>query len=251
MRDCARCGNELEPYFDSTCEPPVAWLCQACGSVSLEADLRSLSPSARGELAALQAFISAPPRRDRGARTAVVGLDRARARAQAMLEGTREIPVDVERIAAQHGYPVRERALPGRERGTIAREGDLTVIVVNRERFGRAGAERRWVIAEELGHAVLEHSTLVASGEPGHRLAVPEPRRRAEEREAKRFAAEILMPEEKVRGRFAELAPRIYQTMGLRQRQAEVDEVVAALARMFAVTATAMRVRLEELDLIP
>jgi len=59
------------------------------------------------------------------------------------------------------------------------------------------------------------------------------------------------MPEEKVRGRFAELAPRIYQTMGLRQRQAEMDEVVAALARMFAVTATAMRVRLEELDLIP
>ena len=53
------------------------------------------------------------------------------------------------------------------------------------------------------------------------------------------------------RGRFAELAPRIYQSMGLRQRQSEVDEVIAALARMFAVTATAMRIRLEELNLIP
>src|SRR5207245_7294659 len=111
-------------------------------------------------------------------------------------------------------------------------------------------AERRWVIAEELGHAVLEHSTLVASTAPGHRLTIPEPRRRVEEREAKRFAAEVLMPEEKVRGRFAELAPRIYQTLGLRKRQAETDEVVAALARMFAVTPAAIHARLEELDLI-
>jgi Zn-dependent peptidase ImmA (M78 family) len=246
MRDCTKCGTELEPFFDSTCEPPVAWLCQACGSVFLEEELRSLSPAARSELAALQAFMTGPPRQER-----VTGLDRARARAQAMLEGAKEIPVDVERIAKQYGYPVRERALPAGERGTIARDGDQTVIVIDRDRFGRAGAERRWVIAEELGHAVLEHTTLVASNDPGRRPAVPEPRRRLEEREAKRFAAEILMPEEKVRGRFAELAPRIYQSMGLRRRQSEVDEVIAALARMFAVTATAMRVRLEELNLIP
>ena len=244
VRDCAQCGHELEPFFDSTCEPPVAWLCQACGSVSLEEDLRSLSPSARGELAALQAFVAPGPRQgwsDEG---------RARAKARAILEGIRTIPVDIERIAEQHGYPVRERPLPDGERGTIAREGDLTVIVIDRDRARRSEAERRWVIAEELGHAVLEHSTLVASSVPDRPLGIAEPRRRAEEREAKRFAAEVLMPEEKVRGRFAELAPRIHQALGLRQRQAETDEVVAALARMFAVSSLAMRIRLEELDLI-
>ena len=36
MRDCLECGHELEPFFDSTCEPPVAWLCQRCGTVRLE-----------------------------------------------------------------------------------------------------------------------------------------------------------------------------------------------------------------------
>src|SRR5205807_725403 len=174
MRDCGQCGHELEPFFDSTCEPPVAWLCQGCGSVTLEEDLRALSPSARSELATLRAFIAPVP-------------------------------------------------------------GD-----------GRAPREPQ----PALGRAGLEHSTLVASGAPGTRLTIPEPRRRVEEREARRFAAEVLMPEEKIRGRFAELAPRIDQALGLRQRQAETDEVVTALARMFAVSPTAMRTRLQELDLI-
>jgi Zn-dependent peptidase ImmA (M78 family) len=171
-------------------------------------------------------------------------------KARAILDEARAIPIDIERIAERYGYPVRERSLPSAERGTIAREGDHTLIVINRDRVGRSEAERRWVIAEELGHAILEHSTLVASSAPDRPLGIPEPRRRAEEREAKRFAAEVLMPEEKVRGRFAELAPRIHQTLGLRQRQTETDEVVAALARMFAVSPLAMRIRLEELNLI-
>ncbi len=244
MRDCVQCGHELEPFFDSTCEPPVAWLCQTCGSVALEEDLRSLSQAARRELATLQAFMTS------GAAADHSGLGRAHARARAILENAWTIPVDIERIAEQHGYPIRERPLPEGERGTIAREGDHTVIVISREVGGRSEAERRWVIAEELGHAVLEHSALVASSTPGRPPGIAEPRRRAEEREAKRFAAEVLMPEEKVRGRFAELAPRIYQALGLRQRQTETDEVVAALARMFAVSPLAMRIRLEELNLI-
>jgi len=244
MRDCVSCGTALEPFFDSTCEPPVAWLCQTCRSVTLDEDLRSLSPSARRELTALQAFMTP----ERGIDGAEAG--RARVKARAILENAPAIPVDVEQIAAEYGYAVRERPLPPEERGTIARDGDHTVIVINRDRVGRSPSERRWVIAEELGHAVLEHSTLVASSVPDRSLAIPEPRRRLEEREAKRFAAELLMPEEKVRGRFAELGPRIYHALGLRQRQAETDEVVAVLARMFAVSALAMRIRLEELGLI-
>ena len=249
MQECAQCGHELEPFFDSTCEPPVAWLCATCRRVMLEQDLRVLSPSARRELAALQAFMAPDARDERASKEGPTGLGRAHARARAILENARSVPVDIERIAAEHGYPVRERSLRPEERGTIARDGHHTVIVINRDRIGSA-AERRWVIAEELGHAVLEHSTLVASAAPERPLAVPEPRRRAEEREARRFAAEVLMPEEKVRGRFAELAPRIYRALGLRQRQAETDEVIAALAGMFAVSQLAMRIRLEELRLI-
>lgn len=245
MRDCEQCGHELEPFFDSTCEPPVAWLCQSCGIVSLDEDLRSLSPAARQELAALQAFMASGKAERRP------GTGRAEARARLILQSVRTFPVDIERIAEEQGYPVRERVLPEGTRGTIARDGDHTVIAIDRNRVGRFAAERRWVIAEELGHAILEHSTLVASSVPGGAPAIPEPRRRTEEREAKRFAAEILMPEERVRGRFTEMAPRIHQALGLRQRQVETDEVVGVLARMFAVSPLAMRIRLEELNLIP
>jgi Zn-dependent peptidase ImmA (M78 family) len=245
MRDCDQCGQELEPFFDSTCEPPVAWLCQGCGIVALEEDLRSLSPAARQELATLQAFMASgmSPKRS--------GLGRAEARARVILQSVRTFPIDIERIAEEQGYPVRERVLPEGTRGTIARDGDHTVIVIDRDRVGRSPSERRWVIAEELGHAILEHTTLVASSAPDRAPGIPEPRRRLEEREARRFAAEILMPEERVRGRFAELAPRIHRALSLRQRHTETDEVIAALARMFAVSPLAMRVRLEELNLIP
>jgi Zn-dependent peptidase ImmA (M78 family) len=245
MRDCEQCGHELEPFFDSTCEPPVAWLCQSCGVVALEEDLRSLSPAARQELSALQAFMTSGTAQQRQ------GLGRAEVRARQILLSVPTFPIDIERVAEEHGYPVRERTLPEGTRGTIARDGDHTVIVIDRDRVGRSRTERRWVIAEELGHAILEHTTLVASSAPGHAPGIPEPRRRAEEREARRFAAEVLMPEERLRGRFNELAPRIHQALGLRQRQSETDEVIAALARMFAVSALAMRVRLEELNLIP
>ncbi len=220
----------------------MAWLCQGCRSVQIDVDAHALSPEAQRHLQTLAAFMGAS-----GAGTRPEAA-RARARARALLEGVREVPVDIERIAARHGYPVRERALPPGERGTIARDGDHTVIVVRRDRL--SDAERRWVIAEELGHAALEHSTLVASSAPGALPGIVEPRRRAEEQEARAFAAEVLMPEEKVRGRFAELAPRIYQALGLRQRESETGEVIVALARMFGVTPTAMRLRLEELGLL-
>jgi len=235
---------KLEPFFDSPCEPPVAWLCQGCRTVHMDVARNTLSLEAQQELASLEAFLR------NGAVEAVPEIGRARARARAIIAGIREVPVDIERIAEACGYPVRERPLPPGERGTIARDGDYTVIVINRDRPGQSAAERRWIVAEELGHAVLAHSTLVASSAPGATPAIQERRRREAEREAKTFASEMLMPEEKVRGRFAELAPRIYRTLGLRHREAEIGEVVVTMARMFGVTPTAMRLRLEELDLI-
>jgi len=233
----------MEPFFDSTCQDPVAWLCQECRKIEMDVDVRTVSLEARRELDSLRAFMD-------DVKPAMTREARARARARAVLAGVREVPIDIQRIAEQQGYPVRERSLPVNERGTIARDGDHTVIVINRDRAGQAEAERRWVIAEELGHAMLEHSTLVASSVPGSAPAIAEPRRRTEEREAKVFAAELLMPDEKIRGRFAELAPRIYRTLGLRRREMEIDGVVASLSRMFGVTTTAMRRRLEELDLL-
>lgn len=221
----------------------------------MEVPRASLSSEARRDLLALEAFMqagvpaaSAGPAAASG-RAASSGRARGRERARAALAGARDIPVDVRKIAEQLGFPVRERALPPGERGTIGRDGDRVVIAVS-SRGGYTDAELRWVIAEELGHAALGHTALVASSAPGAAPAIAEPRRREEEREARAFAAEILMPEEKVRARFAELAPRINGTLGMRQRETEADEVARLLARMFGVTPTAMHLRLEELDLL-
>jgi IrrE N-terminal-like domain len=247
-RHCDACGAAREPFFDSPCEDPVAWLCQSCRTVEMEVPRAALSPEGRRELAALEAFMQAGAAPGAPARK-VRGASRARDRARAALAGVREVPVDVRRLAEQLGYPVYDRPLPPGERGTIGRDADRVVISVS-SHAGYTDAERRWVIAEELGHAMLGHTALVASSAPGAGPAVAEPRRREEEREARAFAAEILMPEEKVRARFVELAPRIGQTLGLRQREAETDDVVHVMARMFSVTPTAMRLRLEELELL-
>lgn len=247
-RHCDTCGAAREPFFDSPCQDPVAWLCQACRTVEMEVARAALSPEARRELATLEAFMQAGAPAAATSRT-MPGVTRARGRARAALAGIREVPVDIRRVAEQLGYPVHDRPLPPGQRGTIGRDRDRVVIAVS-SHAGYTDAERRWVIAEELGHAMLGHTALVASSAPGAAPPVAEPRRREEEREARAFAAEILMPEEKIRSRFAELAPRIDQTLGLRQREAETDDVVRVMARMFGVTPTAMRLRLDELELV-
>ena len=251
-RHCPACGGVREPFFDSPCDYPVAWLCPACGTVEMETPRMRLSSEARHELAALEAFMragAAARTAQAGAAPAAAGPARARERARAALAGVREVPVDVRRLADHLGFPVHERPLPAGERGTIGRDGGRIVITVS-SRGGYTDAEQRWIIAEELGHAVLGHRALVASSAPGAAPAIPEPPRREEEREARAFAAELLMPEEKVRARFGTLAPRIEHAGGMRRRESESDEVVRLLARMFGVTPTAMRRRLEELALV-
>src|SRR5579864_6429754 len=105
-RHCDTCGAAREPFFDSPCEDPVAWLCPACRTVEMEVPRTSLSPEARHELAALEAFMHAgvplaaavgPAAPSRPA--AVSGPGRGRDRARAALAGARELPVDVRKVA--------------------------------------------------------------------------------------------------------------------------------------------------------
>jgi hypothetical protein len=94
--------------------------------------------------------------------------------------------------------------------------------------------ERRWVLAEELGHVLLGHR-LVESTEPGKpAIGLLEPRRHFYEREARAFAAEPLML-------FAEVRRRWF---GLSRDGVSVEDMVRRLADEFAVTTSAMRVRL-------
>lgn len=130
-------------------------------------------------------------------------------------------------------------------RGTIGDIAGKRSIILSRKFSSEQ--ERRWVLAEELGHVVLDHR-LVESTQPGaSSIGLLEERRLLYERVARTFAAELLMPLAEVRRRWFD---------ALRERfgpdhEASRDELIRRLAQEFGVTLSAMRVRLSELRLIP
>lgn len=245
MRACPVCRSEMSPRFASECEPPIAWSCPECGLFQLESGGRPFSPE---EEAAISSLGFGLPREGRrlGA-----GRPKATAQARELLETFRSnIPVDVETLAEQLGYPVRWRTLPREQRGGVEGDDAHRVLVLNRDYPFRSDVERRWAVAEELAHAVLGHSALVASDEPGRARTIAEPARMGEERDARAFAAELLMPAAPVRRAFEREQGIILRALGADERTQAVRMVIGDLAREFRVSHQAMRIRLAELELL-
>ena len=167
--------------------------------------------------------------------------DLARNRARGLLTLTKQRPpVDVKAIIELAGIPVVERVLPDSTRATIGDVAGRRSIIVNRKWKFSSENERRWVLAEELGHILMGHK-LVESTEPGKpTIGLLEPRRVFYEREARAFAAELLMPFSEVRRRW----------FGLSAEGIRVDEMVRRLVEEFEVTPAAMRVRLQQMRLV-
>lgn len=245
MRACPVCESEMAPRFASECEPPIAWSCPECGLFQLESGGRPFSPEEEAAIAALSPIDPAPGRR------LATRSPKAAAQARELLETFRPaVPVDVEALAEQLGYPIRWRSLPRQQRGGLTGGAEGPVLVLNRDYSFRSEVERRWAVAEELGHAVLGHSTLVASDEPGGRWMLREPERAAQEREARAFAAELLMPASSVRRAFEREQSIILRALGAEDRAQAARTVIADLAREFHVSQEAMRIRLGELELL-
>lgn len=159
-------------------------------------------------------------------------------------------PIDVEALAERLGYPVRWRSLPRGYRGGVEGDADHRILVLNSDYPFRSDVERRWVVAEELGHVLLQHGALVASESPGRDPALVEPGRGASEVEAKTFAAELLMPAAQVRQAFAREQAIILRALGSEERAQAIRTVIADLAREFRVSHQAMRIRLGQLGLL-
>jgi Zn-dependent peptidase ImmA (M78 family) len=110
--------------------------------------------------------------------------------------------------------------------------------------IGSSEQERRWVLAEELGHVLLDHR-LVESTQPGRlTMGLLEERRIIYERKARAFAAELLIP-------FFEVRRRWFAISQERPSEGElgVEKRVERLAAEFGVTSAAMRVRLQQMRL--
>ena len=142
------------------------------------------------------------------------------------------LPVNVQRIAAGLGGEVGD--LPPEERtisGKVERTENGFRILVNPE---EPEHRRRFTIAHEIGHVVLGHVR------PGEK-ALRDPHRPwsfldedARERAANYFAAELLMPEKTVLHAIEKLD----------------DPTLANLANLFAVSRSAMEIRLRHLGVI-
>jgi Zn-dependent peptidase ImmA (M78 family) len=164
--------------------------------------------------------------------------------------GLEHLPVDALQIAEEHeGLDVQEHADPWEVSGIAPakRAGELSGLLlpaeqriwINAREAARSRARARFTIAHELGHW---HLHLKGTG-PSARFCRPDDigmtldeitSSKRLESEANRFAAELLMPADWVR----EEATRVRLS-------------VPALANAFAVSAAAMQVRLEVLDLLP
>jgi hypothetical protein len=243
MRDCPVCASQMNPRFASECEPPVAWSCPECGLLQLESGGREFTAE---ELEVVRSFEPAPTARRRR-----VGAGGARTQAREILDalGT-ELPVDVESLAERLGYPVRWRSLAPAYRGGLEGDPDYRIIVLNRDYPFRSEGERRWAVAEELAHAILGHTTMVASDAPTTAPRLLEPARAGAEAAAKAFAAELLMPAAAVRAAFHREQAAILRALGSDERDRAVRTVIADLAREFRVSQQAMRIRLNELGLL-
>lgn len=161
------------------------------------------------------------------------------------------LPIDVELIATElELLHVQERANLSRLPGIDAPPGvELSGLLVPGEKriwveaveAARSPGRRRFTVAHELGHWLLHHlprkrRTPIfcrpADVGAANRFQLEDASRM--EREANRFAASLLMPEPHVR----------------REAHALVVSV-PALARRFGVSAQAMQLRLEGLDVLP
>ncbi len=170
----------------------------------------------------------------------------ARDRARGLLTLTRQKPpIDVQAIIELAGIPVVERVLIDGMRGTIGDVAGQRAIILNRRHRFSSDQERRWVLAEELGHVLLGHQ-LVESTQPGKSvMGLLEERRVIYEREARAFAAELLMPFFEVRKRWFAIAQE-HPPEG----ESSLEKRVERLAAEFGVTPAAMRVRLQQMKLI-
>ncbi len=181
-----------------------------------------------------------------GSESREVRYELARSRARGLLTLTlQRPPVDVEAIIDLAGVPVVERVLLDGIRGTIGDIAGQRSIILNRHHRFSSEQERRWVLAEELGHVLLGHQ-LVESTAPGKStMGLLEERRILFEREARAFAAELLMPFFEVRRRWFAISQE-HPVEGELSTGGRVER----LAAEFGVTPAAMRVRLQQMKLM-
>ena len=171
----------------------------------------------------------------------MTNMRRAQSRAKSLLakHGCTDLPVDVAVLAKLEGVEVDQADFGDEISGVLMKDGDRAIIGVNAR---HAPTRQRFTIAHELGHFMLHTSRdlfvdkdyIVHFRDETSSTGVD-----PIEVEANQFAAEVIMPAERVRELF-------------NARRFDIDDEAALrrLAAKFTVSPTAMAVRLSSLGLV-
>ncbi len=157
---------------------------------------------------------------------------------EAVIEADPAVVIDTVRgLAQEHAVEGAVVAHPAEQRFTVIIDEDL---------FDRQAARARFTLAEEFGHLVLHRELLASVTTLDDAVALQQHSAYYDQldRNAKRFAAAVLMPPERVREDAAQLFIALRAaSLG----QAELTRVLTIrLAQRYAVSVTAMRHRLGE-----
>ncbi|MBX9685877.1 MAG: ImmA/IrrE family metallo-endopeptidase [Candidatus Obscuribacterales bacterium] len=158
-------------------------------------------------------------------------------------ESGKMMPVDVVKIATMHKIRVHTEDLEDDVSGMMVTCEDGSVsIVVN---SGHHKNRHRFSIAHELGHYFLHRAMspiFVDSNKVFFRDARAAEGNNKQEIEANAFAAELLMPETKVRQYF----PSSFSLMEVEQLADDIEKV----AKKFGVSSAALSIRLHRLGIL-
>ena len=167
---------------------------------------------------------------------------RARNQGEAVAELCRCVkpPVDLERVAAKLGLRIACAELGADVSGVLISKGDSSDILVEASHHPN---RRRFTIAHEIGHFVLQHQFQPGEHvhvDRGHRITLRNSRSStgedAMEIEANQFAAALLMPSKLIAAQIKKLGVT-----------SPLDYHITLLADQFEVSEQAMTIRLSTL----
>ena len=150
-------------------------------------------------------------------------------------EHQRDYPVDVEALADSFGIPIIKKDWPDDMSGAIGRDDKGYFIIVNKN---HPEVRQRFTIAHEIAHYIL-HRNQIGEGIKDnwkYRSKMSD----ADEREANKLAAEILMPADML-GR---AAAEVIGAPGIKQGQRLSEGNLSDVAKALNVSTTALAIRL-------
>ena len=166
------------------------------------------------------------------------------------------IPIEIENVAYHLGLDINP--IPGLHKacqvlGALWRDGTSAYwIVIDEHMMDHQEARYRFTVAEEIAHFVLHKSQITKASDIRAAIALQE-RLAANysyfEANARRFAAELLMPRKPLQEDTAEAYSRVVGVVGFRNLAAVTKQVTDMLRRKYVVSFQAMEHQLNSYQL--